>query len=277
MDESDFKEQLVSLGLTRYEAAVYLALLERQDCAPPQIAARAAVPRQRIYDTLASLLDRGLCAEGHSGQRTLFRAVDPAVALPALLAERERQWEEESARRRTQANTLAEALAPLFAAGGDADDPLANIEVIAQSSRIADRAAALAAKAEREIRVCFKRPSIISDDDNRRLVQEPLGRGVAYRAIYEKQILRDPLSLALVRQCVAWGQQARFVTEIPVKMQLHDGDVALLSLQDTPGDTPRFTAIAITNRGLARMLGLAFEALWEQAEEIAELGAASEE
>ncbi|MEO7715695.1 MAG: helix-turn-helix domain-containing protein [Capsulimonas sp.] len=268
MKNLDFKDQLLSLGLTRYEALVYLALLERQDTTPPQIAVRAAVPRQRIYDILASLIARGMCAEGHSGQRSVFRAVAPADALTALLDERERREEDERVRQRAQARSLADALTPIFHAGSDADDPMAYIEVIAQSQRIAERAYALAEKAEQEIRVCFKRPSIISDADNKRLVEGPLRRGVRYRAIYEKQMLADPESRELIRQCVEWGQQARCVDEVPVKLQLHDGGIALLSLQDSPGEAPRFTAIAVTNAGLTQMLGLAFEALWAQAEEI---------
>jgi HTH-type transcriptional regulator, sugar sensing transcriptional regulator len=56
-------EQLSGLGLTRYEAAAYAALLGRQGFTPAQVAARAGVPRQRIYDVLASLGARGLCIE----------------------------------------------------------------------------------------------------------------------------------------------------------------------------------------------------------------------
>jgi len=267
-------EQLVGLGLTRYEAAVYLTLLERQDFTPTQVAVEAGVPRQRIYDVLASLCRRGMCSEGNNGQRTMFRAVNPVAALPALLAERERQRETERVQQQVQAQALTGVLAPLFAAGNRQDDPLAYIEVISQSHRIGERALQCAQSAESEIRVCFKRPAIVSDADNLRMVREPLSRGLRYRSIYEWRLLDDPASREFVRQCIAWGQQARFVSEVPVKMQLHDDRVALLSLQDPLGGDPRFTALVVTNLGLTQLLGIAFEALWSHAggQDIADLG-----
>lgn len=87
MSDAQFLENLVDLGLTRYQAAVYLALMDRQDFTPAQIATRAQVPRQRIYDVLASLCDRGLCLERHSGRQRIFQAVEPSQALPTLLQE----------------------------------------------------------------------------------------------------------------------------------------------------------------------------------------------
>lgn len=83
---------LTNLGLTRYEAAVYLALLERQDFTPPQLATCAQVPRQRIYDVLASLCDRGLALERRSGKQRLFQAVAPATGLAGLLHTKQQQY-----------------------------------------------------------------------------------------------------------------------------------------------------------------------------------------
>jgi sugar-specific transcriptional regulator TrmB len=263
-------EQLTAFGLTRYEASVYLTLLERQDFTPTQVATEAKVPRQRIYDVLASLCRRGMCSEGHNGQRTVFRAVDPTIALNTLATERERQRESERVQQIEQITSLTTLLAPLFAAGNREDDPLAYIDVISQSHRIAERAFQMAQNSEREIRVCFKRPAIVSDADNLRMVREPLTRGLVYRTLYERRILDDLPSRELVRQCIAWGQQARFLDDVPVKMQLHDDKVALLSLQDPLGGEPRFTAIAVTNLGLTQLLSVAFESLWERAETVGE-------
>ena len=60
------QDQLMALGLNRYEAATYLALLEHRGFTPVQVAVRAGVPCQRIYDVLASLCARGLAIERHS-------------------------------------------------------------------------------------------------------------------------------------------------------------------------------------------------------------------
>jgi sugar-specific transcriptional regulator TrmB len=263
MDETRI-EQLIGLGLTRYEAAVYGALLDRQGFTPAQVAARANVPRQRIYDVLASLSERGLCIERHNGQRS-FYAVDPEVALPALLAERRRQQEAELHRQQEQASQLIGVLAPLYHAGSREDDPLEYIDVLLDKRRVAERAVALANAAEREILVCFKRPVIGNAEDNLREVREPLSRGVRYRAIYERALLDDRDVHGWVRTFVGLGQQARVVDELPIKVNLFDERVALLSPQDPLSGAASFTALCVTHAGFTRMLALAFEGLWNGA------------
>lgn len=50
----------ISLGLGRYEARAYLALLELGEVKAAQIAAASGVPRGRIYEVLQSLHEKGL-------------------------------------------------------------------------------------------------------------------------------------------------------------------------------------------------------------------------
>ncbi len=257
-------ENLMSLGLTRYEAAVYLALLERYDFTPIQVATRAQVPRQRIYDVLESLCEHGLCVERHSGRQRLFQAVDPSKALSTLLQEKQRQYEAELARQQQQTEKLVATLTPLYAVGHGTQDPLAYIEVLSEPNRIAERGAALAQSAQQSICVFFTQPSLLSYEEGLQLVQNPLSRGVNYRTIYEYNIWLDPTGREFVRQCETWGQQVRFVPEVPFKMQLFDGQVTLLSLQDPLVGTPSFTALAITHPGLAKILQMAFDTLWQQ-------------
>lgn len=257
-------ENLTNLGLTRYEAAIYLALLERQDFTPAQVATLAQVPRQRVYDVLASLRDRGLCVERHSGRQRLFQAVDPARALPTLLREKQRQYDAEIAQQRERTESLVTSLAPLYQAGHGTQDPLAYIEVLCEPNRIFDRAIELAQSARESICVFFTYPSLLSYEEGLQLVKEPLDRGIIYRTIYEHHSWEDPSDREFIRQCQEWGQQVRFVRELPFKMQLFDDRVTLLSLQDPLASTPRFTATIFTHPGLASMLQISFETLWKQ-------------
>jgi predicted transcriptional regulator len=257
-------EELTNLGLTRYEASVYLSLLERQDFTPSQIATRAQVPRQRIYDVLNSLCARGLCIERHSGRQRLFQAVDPSQALPTLLQEKQRQYETELARQQQQAVKLVAALTPLYQSGHSTQDPLAYIEVLSEPRRIAERGAALALTAQQSICVFFSHPSLLSYEEGLQLAQDPLKRGISYRTIYESNIWQEADGREFVQQCRAWGQQVRFVLEVPFKMQLFDQRVTVLSLQDPLLGTPSFTALTITHPGLAKMLQIAFEDLWQR-------------
>ncbi len=264
MSDSQLQEKLSSLGLTRYEAAVYLALLERQDFTPTQVATRAQIPRQRIYDVLASLCDRGLCVERHSGRQRLFQAIDPIQALPTLLQVKQRQYEAELSRQQQETEAMVAALGPLYAAGHQTQDPLAYIEVLSEPNRICDRAAQMAVSAQNSICVFFSYPSVLSYEEGLKLVQEPLARGISYRTIYETHSWQDPSTRDFILQCREWGQQVRFVPELPFKMQLFDQQGTLLSLQDPLAGTPSFTALVINHIGLAKMLQISFETLWGQ-------------
>ncbi|MDV3353459.1 transcriptional regulator [Leptolyngbyaceae cyanobacterium CCMR0082] len=264
MSDAQQLENLTNLGLTRYEAAVYLALLERQDFTPSQLATQAKVPRQRIYDVLRGLCDRNLALERHSGRQRLFQAVDPTQALPGLVQAKQRQYAAELSRQQQQSEAMVAALAPLYAAGHRNQDPLAYVEVLSDPNHINERGSHLAQAAEHSICVFFTYPSLLSYEDGLKLVEGPLKQGITYRTIYEHNVWQDPSSRDFIRQCQDWGQQVRFVAEVPFKMQLFDERVTLLSLQDPVVSSPSFTALSVTHPGLAKTLQLSFEALWRE-------------
>ncbi|GAB4435303.1 MAG: helix-turn-helix domain-containing protein [Chloroflexi bacterium OHK40] len=255
-------DRLVALGLTRYEAAAYSSLLSRRGYTPAQVAAYAGVPRQRIYDVLAALSARGLCIERHgSGQRHYY-AVDPAVAIPALLDKQRQEFEAAQERARAQAAALVDLLTPAFAAGSDVADPLDYVDVLLDRRRVAERAVSLAQAAEHEICVLFKAPLVGGREENFAEVRVPRERGVRYRALYERSLLDDPELAGWVRQFQRWGQEARVAESLPIKCNLYDGRAALLSLQDPITGTPSLTALCVTHPGLAQTLTIAFEGLW---------------
>src|SRR5712671_4861521 len=82
--------QLTRLGLNTYEAKAYLALLRRDSSTAAQAARLANVPRQRIYDVLASLVEKGL-ASTRPGQVAKYAAVAPELALERLVSDQREQ------------------------------------------------------------------------------------------------------------------------------------------------------------------------------------------
>lgn len=82
---------LVELGLSRYEARVYLALVRRDSYTAAQVAREAEVPRQRIYDVLDKLV-RAQLAVAHRGRVTTFTAVAPELALTRLMNRQGSHW-----------------------------------------------------------------------------------------------------------------------------------------------------------------------------------------
>ena len=89
-------QRLQALGLNAYEARSYMVLLGHPRFKALEIAARAEVPRQKIYEVLDSLLEKGF-ASVIQERTKMFSAVPPDQALPAYLARRKQAMEARSA------------------------------------------------------------------------------------------------------------------------------------------------------------------------------------
>jgi hypothetical protein len=254
-------QSLASVGLNAYESAVYISLLSRPALRSAEVVRRSGIPRQRVYDVLASLVSKGLCIERDSSPKA-YSAIDPRIALDLLAKERAAALERQREETRTIAAHLAAELAPLFASGRGQHDPLAYVEVLSGPTRIAHRALALADAAKKSVNSCVKQPMILSKEQNWTFLRAPLGRGLKYRALCDAQTIEDAELRGWMTQFRKWGLNIRVAPELPLKMQSFDDEVVLVSMQDPAGGPPSFTAVAIHNRGLVAMLNLAFEQLW---------------
>ena len=89
---SDFQlnwRKLQQVGLNAYEARSYLVLIGHPRFKALELAARSHVPRQKIYEVLDSLVEKGF-AQVIQEKTKLFSAVDPSLAIPGYLARRSR-------------------------------------------------------------------------------------------------------------------------------------------------------------------------------------------
>lgn len=99
----DIIDQLVALGLTEYEAKVYLALLGEHPATGYQISKTSGVPRSMVYEALGRLEVRGAALKTVEEKATLYRPVAPDTLLE--------RYETEARERTTM---LRERLAPLY-------------------------------------------------------------------------------------------------------------------------------------------------------------------
>ncbi|MBI5391228.1 TrmB family transcriptional regulator [Candidatus Woesearchaeota archaeon] len=78
------KEILKQIGLTRYEAEVYLALLTQGQVSAYELAEKAGLYRQVTYDTLQRLTEKGFVSSVIEEKTKLFRPIDPQLILEFL-------------------------------------------------------------------------------------------------------------------------------------------------------------------------------------------------
>ena len=78
-------ECLKSLGMTKYEALVYIALLRVPSATASEIHESSSVPRASVYPVLDQLLDKDLVSVSQSAPKR-FAAIPPDDAITRLVS-----------------------------------------------------------------------------------------------------------------------------------------------------------------------------------------------
>jgi sugar-specific transcriptional regulator TrmB len=256
VDADALVDRLVRLGLTTYEARAYVALVRRDSFTAAQVARQAGLPRQRIYDVLGSLVEKGL-ASTRPGAVAKYAAIAPEPAIERLLALRRQSM----AALEQDAATLVSALGPEFAAGQAHSDPLEYIEVLRDRGAINERFAELQAGVKREILVFTKPPYATPPQENVDGIE--VTRTHVARSVYEFSVFDDPDTSEGVRRFIEAGEEARFVEHVPLKLVIIDEAIVMFGMQDPVGGASELTIMVVEHPALASTLKLAFQSVWD--------------
>jgi predicted DNA-binding transcriptional regulator len=263
-DVEGWQRELTDLGLTGYEARVYVALVGRSRYTAAQVARESRVPRQRIYDVLSGLTERGL-VRALPGQITRYTAVDPASAIERLMAAHRAtfsQLEQTTAR-------LVEALVPAWSLGRDETDPLDYVEVLRDREMLSERIEEIQAEAKQEILAMAKLPYLTDDSSSGiATIRRLKGTGGSVRCVYERDPMDHGEMLADIRRYTTAGEEARIADSVPMRMWIVDGSRVVMSLRDPVADSASTTNVLIEHPALAECLTYAFEAIWSAAEPV---------
>jgi len=255
VDPKQIVERLVRLGLTTYEARAYVSLVRRDSFTAAQIARTAGLPRQRIYDVLASLVEKGL-ASARPGTVVKYAALAPELALERLVASKRAEMSEVE----RDAGDVIATLTPEYQAGRTHSDPLEYIEVLRDRGAINERFAELQAGVKREILVFTKPPYATPPQENQEGLE--VTQTHAARSIYEMSILDDPATADGVKRFIEAGEDARFVDEVPLKLVIIDETTVMFGMQDPVAGSEDLTIMVVEHPALALTLKLAFDRVW---------------
>jgi sugar-specific transcriptional regulator TrmB len=250
-------EQLTRLGMTMYEAKAYLALIRRGSSTAAEVARIAGVPRQRIYDVLASLVERGL-ASTRPGRVVKYVASPPDSAIERLVSDHKRALDELE----RGANQMITQLAPAFKEGQGVTDPLDYIEVLRDRRAINERFAELQEEIKREILVFTKPPYATPPQEEEKGVEVAAEHKA--RSVYEFSIFDDPETIEGVRHFIDAGEEARFVEELPLKLVIIDQRYVMFGMEDPVAGGSELTMVVVEHPSLAATLKVAFETVWSQ-------------
>ena len=256
MENDAFVAQLTRLGLTSYEAKAYLTLIRRDSFTAAQVARQSGLPRQRIYDVLGSMVQKGL-AVARPGNVVKYAATPPDVAINQLLAV---QRDDLSSTEKAARSMVAE-LEPAFKAGQRETDPLEYIEVLRDKRAINERFAELQNAVKKEILVFTKPPYATPPQENVEGLEVIASHEA--RSLYEFSIFDDPKVARGVERFVEAGEQARFVPTLPLKLVIIDETIVMFGMEDPVAGSADLTIVTVEHQSLAKVLKTAFNAIWD--------------
>src|SRR5271165_6909290 len=183
LDFQRFWRRLQQLGLNAYEARSYLVLIGHPRFKAIELAARAHVPRQKIYEVLDSLVEKGF-AQVVQEKTKLFSAVEPSLAIPGYLGRKRQTLEQELTDNGRAGGALIEDLKSLYSEGQGGRGTLDFLRIVAEPSQTAAEYRRMLAEVKTEY-LEFARPPYAVDPLDERLVKQARLNGVSCRLLLE--------------------------------------------------------------------------------------------
>jgi sugar-specific transcriptional regulator TrmB len=250
------------MGLNSYEARSYLVLVGHPRFKALELAARAHVPRQKIYEVLDSLVEKGF-ARVVQEKTKLFSAVEPSLAVPGYLARQRQLAEHELVEQARLASGLMEDLAASYSESQEERGTLDYLHIVGEPTQSATLYRRMVADAKREYLEFSRPPFAVDPIDSVEAVKEACQRGVSCRLLADPGIL-DEARMTRLRECAAAGVEVRQVTLVPLKLALFDGCRGLIALLDPVITKPAWTSLVFDHPGLGEAMKGLFEEHWKR-------------
>jgi sugar-specific transcriptional regulator TrmB len=266
-----FWRSLQQLGLNAYEARSYLVLLGHSRFKALELAPRAHVPRQKIYEVLDSLVEKGF-ARVIQDRTKLFSAVEPNLAIPAYLARKRQLAEQELTDKARSASNLMQDLSSLYSEGKGGRGTLDFLRIVSEPAQTASEYQRMLSEVKSEY-MEFSRPPYAVDPLDEMLVKQARSRGVSCRLLIESGTLDEHHRQRLIEYSAA-GVEVRQAHSLPLKLALFDHRSGLIALLDPVISKPTWTSLVFDHAGLGEAMKHLFEDRWERARGLGEEAAA---
>lgn len=253
--------RLQQLGLNAYESRSYLVLLGHPRFKALELAARAHVPRQKIYEVLDSLIGKGF-AQVVQEKTKLFSAVEPGLAIPSFLSRKRQALEHELTDRGRAATSLIDDLGALYSEGQGGRGTLDFLRIVTEPAQTAAEYRRMLSEVKAEY-LEFSRPPYAVDPLEERLVKQARISGVTCRLLLEPAALDDAQRQHLDEYAAA-GVEVRQAESLPMKLAVFDGRQGMIALLDPVITRPSWTAVVFNHEGLGEAMKGLFEERWRR-------------
>jgi hypothetical protein len=251
--------KLQQVGLNAYEARSYLVLMGHPQFKALELAARAHVPRQKIYEVLDSLVEKGF-AQVVQERTKLFSAIDPSLAIPGYLARRGKLLQNELTEQARLASGLIEDLKNAFVEGQDGRGTLDFLSLVSDPTQTAVHYRRMLTTVSHDYAE-FSRPPFAVDPLDEQMVKDAASRNVHCRLLIEAGPIDDQ-HRGRLDEYRELGIEIRFLDRLPLKVALFDWKRGLVALLDPVLTRPSWTAVVFEHEGFAEAMAGLFESYW---------------
>jgi sugar-specific transcriptional regulator TrmB len=266
-----FWKRLQRTGLNAYEARAYLVLVGHPRFKALELASRARVPRQKVYEVLDSLVEKGFALVVKQKTK-LFSAVEPSLAIPAYVARKRKLAEQDFTEQARTASALALDLTTAYSKAQGERGTLDYLRIISDQEQTAAQYRAILSSVQSEY-VELSRPPFAVDPLDEKLVKAACRRGVRCRLLMAQGTLDEEHRQRFDEYQHA-GVEIRLAESLPLKLALFDSRQGLIALLDPVVTAPTWTSLVFDHSGLGEAMQGLFEDHWARAEGAA-LGAAT--
>ena len=256
-----FWKRLQQLGLNAYEARSYLVLLGHPRFKALELAARAHVPRQKIYEVLDSLVEKGF-AQVVQEKTKLFSAVEPSLAIPAYMAAKRQILDHELMDQGRAGMALIDDLKAVYSEGQGGRGTLDFLRIVSDPTQTAAEYRRMLAEVRTEY-LEFSRPPYAVDPLDEKLVKQARLSGVSCRLLLPSGVMDNDHRQQL-DEYAAVGVEMRQVESLPMKMAVFDAREGMIALLDPVITRPTWTAVVFSHEGLGEAMKGLFEDRWRR-------------
>ncbi|WP_103963800.1 LuxR C-terminal-related transcriptional regulator [Nonomuraea solani] len=241
-------------GLGEVEERAYRLLVRAGEADVADLAEELGLTTDATTGALAAMRGAGLAREVGPGR---FAPVAPEIALgPKLVRQQETiDW----------ARQAVEQLAEEYRGSQRRRNADHLIEILPSRDALREQVRHLQDTAREEVMAFCRAGHVVMPSSDNTEELEALGRGVAYRVIYERALVEEPGMMANVAYGIGLGEQARAVRTLPVRMMIADRATAVLPLVQHTRGTAEPTAALVRGSSLLEALIALFDVQWERA------------
>ncbi len=255
-------EELKNYGVSKREAEVYVALLQKSELTAPEVAKITSVSRTKCYEVLQNLVKKKLCNENFKNGNKIFSSVEPHIGLQNILSVQENELN----RKKEAARNFGDTLTKIFNKKEKFDSPLDYIEVISNPGVLKAKWMEFEKSMKEEFLVFVKTPYAVNMEENIENETETLRKNVAIKGLYEYGNLKTKKEIDhLIHFMKAYqniGEEVKVCIELPMKLAIIDGTITMISLVDRVSLKPELTSMIINHPSLANAMKTVFYTYW---------------